>query len=83
MIVQVVFGSVLIVLGLCALIGLPSLSMHLQRRDARANAFEKIEQALAGDVQKIESAIERVYQDEIAQRQTVRDAATESDVVYH
>lgn len=82
MIVQVVFGSVLIVLGLCALIGLPSISMHLQRRDARANAFEKIEQAVAADVRKIESTIERVYEDEIATRQTVR-GATESDVVYH
>jgi hypothetical protein len=82
MIVQVVFGSILIVLGMCALIGLPSISMHLQRRDARANAFEKIERVVVADVQSIESAIAHVYEDEITPRQTARDA-TESPVVYH
>jgi hypothetical protein len=82
MIVQVVFGSVLIVLGLCALIGLPSISMHLQRRDARANAFERIERAVVLDVEKIESTLANVYEGEIAPRQTARDA-TESPVVYH
>jgi hypothetical protein len=79
MIVQVVFGSVLIVLGLCALIGLPSISMHLQRRDERAHAFET---RVVADVQLIESTLMHVYEDEIAPRQTARDA-TESDVAYH
>jgi hypothetical protein len=70
------------VLGLCALLGLPSIALHLQRRDARANALEKIERAVVADVQKIESTIEHVYEDEIVPRQPVR-GATESDVVYH
>jgi hypothetical protein len=79
MIVQVVFGAVLIVLGLCALLGLPAISLRLQRRDARANALEK---ALIADVHKIESKIEHVYDDEIASRLPSRDA-TESDAAYH
>ncbi len=41
MIVEVVFGSVLIVLGLCALLGLPTILLRLQRRDERSHAFEK------------------------------------------
>ncbi|HWD96230.1 MAG TPA: hypothetical protein VG246_07415 [Acidimicrobiales bacterium] len=79
MIIQVVFGAVLIVLGLCALIGLPALSLHLQGRDERAHVFEK---AFVADVHKLERTITHIYENEITLHQPAR-AERESNVAYH
>lgn len=78
MIVQVVFGSVLIVLGLFALLGLPSIAFHLQRRDERTHTFPGV---FAADVPQFESTI-APYGDETVSHPPVRNAV-ESDVVYH
>ncbi len=79
MIVEVVVGSVLIILGLCALIGLPTLVLRLQRRDERGHQFEH---AIVAEFRDVEDKIARVYENEIASGGFTRDA-TESSVVYH
>ena len=78
MILQVVVGAVLIVLGLCALLGLPALAFHLYRRDVRSHAFEHV---VAADIHKVENKIADAYEDEV---ERVRPAhnATESGVAY-
>lgn len=63
MIVEVIVGSVLIVLGLCALIGLPALAIHLQRRDERGHQFET---AAAREVRAVEDKMAQLYEAEIA-----------------
>jgi hypothetical protein len=41
MVVEVVFGAVLVFLGFCALLGLPSIAIHLELRDERSHGSEK------------------------------------------
>jgi hypothetical protein len=78
MILQVVVGAILIVLGLCALLGLPALTFHLYRRDVRSHAFEQV---VVADIHEVENKIAHAYEDEV---ERVRPAhnATESGVAY-
>jgi hypothetical protein len=50
MIVEVVVGCVLIVLGLCALLGLPALAFRLYEVDRRSH---EIEQRVVADVRNV------------------------------
>lgn len=79
MVVEVIVGSVLVLLGFCALLGLPALAIHLQRRDERSHQFEL---AGASEIQAFPYTVAHLYEAELAPRRVTPDVAGPG-AVYH
>jgi hypothetical protein len=83
MIIEVVVGAVLIFLGLCALLGLPALSLHLQRQAERTHALEKeVIADVRADLHEAERKVAHVFDDDVGPERSI-GGLPEANDVYH